>query len=207
MYGRNGGVRAAGNESHLLSNIGRIGKRKTGSKLTGEASIDRDPREKRQRQRSTVTRFYTVVVARTQLCMKGKQRRCSLNVEQQPWHAIKGSSYMCLFCSFPNPPQLVPSLKRNCLVAPLAWACSSSASRKDFPCLFQYNSSSSTQRVYLPVFPRRLPRPFPLSKSPHRYTVNTYHGEMTVYFILFSRIRYEFLELDTFSRSEHMVQE
>lgn len=73
MFGRNRGVRAAGNESHLLSNIGRIGKRKTGSKLTGEASIDRDPREKRQRQRSIVTRFYTVVVvARTQLCMEGK---------------------------------------------------------------------------------------------------------------------------------------
>lgn len=46
MNGRNGGVRAAGNESHLLSNIGRIGKRKTGSKLTGEASIDCNPWEK-----------------------------------------------------------------------------------------------------------------------------------------------------------------
>ena len=78
--------------------------------------------------------------------------------------------------------------------------------QEGFPCLFQHNSSSSSQRVYLPAFPGRLPRPFPLSKSTQRYTVNTYHGETTVHFIFFSRIRYEFLEMDTFSRSEHTVQ-
>lgn len=76
MYGRSGGVKAAGNESHLLSNTGRIRKRKAGSKLTGDASIDCSPREKKQRQKqqsqSTVASSCTVVLARTQLRMEGK---------------------------------------------------------------------------------------------------------------------------------------
>lgn len=40
---------------------------------------------------------------------------------------------MCLFCSFPNPPQFVPSLKRNRLVTPLGTGMSTSASRKGSP--------------------------------------------------------------------------
>lgn len=39
-------VKAAGNESQLLGNTRRIGKRKTGSKLTGEASSPQPKKSK-----------------------------------------------------------------------------------------------------------------------------------------------------------------
>lgn len=50
VFDQGGEVEAMEKESHLLSNRGRTRERKTGSKLTSEASLDHNTSKEKQRQ-------------------------------------------------------------------------------------------------------------------------------------------------------------
>lgn len=57
MCDQSGEVEAMEKESHLLSNRGRTRERKTGSKLTSEASLDHNTRKEKQRQRRDMREY------------------------------------------------------------------------------------------------------------------------------------------------------